>query len=119
MSPDSTWPDVSAQSARAARPRGWTRLLWWSLLVAWVAASAAQLVAHRSRTVTLGYDLARASAEQRRMLDERRSLQLEEASLRSPLRVGVAAAHRMGLRPPAPREIRRIVATGPKGVKPQ
>ena len=117
MNPDATWPDVSARPPRTGAPWGWKRLLSWSLIGLWVALCAAQLVFHRARTVSQGYEFARASAEERRMLDEQRSLQLEEASLRSPLRVGVVAAQRIGLRPPAPQEIRRIVATAPKGVK--
>lgn len=115
MNRDATWPDVGVSAPRGGRPTGWPRLVLWSLLFVWIAASATLLVSRRARTVTLGYDLARAAAEERRLLDERRSLQLEEASLRSPLRVGVAAAQRMGLRPPAPREIRRIVGTAAKG----
>ena len=117
MNPDATWPDVSASEAPRGRPQGWRRLAVLTVLFVWIAASAAVVVSHRARSVTLGYELARASAEKRRLLDERRSLQLEEASLRSPLRVGVAAATRMGLRPPAPSEIRRIVGTPPKGGK--
>ncbi len=112
---DATWPDVVPAEARRAKPRGWRLLVAGSLVVLWVAACGTLLVSRRARTVALGYDYAMASAEQRRLLDERRSLDLEEASLRSPLRVGVAAAERMGLRPPAPGEIRRIVATPAKG----
>jgi cell division protein FtsL len=116
MNADATWPDVAAAAARHGRPTGWRRLGFGALVFFWIAASAGVVVSHKARSVSLGYELARASAEERRLLDERRSLQLEEASLRSPLRVGVAAAQRMGLRPPAPREIRRIMGTPPRGL---
>ena len=115
MNGDSTWPEIPAGATGVGRPRGWRRLFTWTVLMVWIGACAAVLVSHRARTVTLGYDMARASAERRRLLDERRSLELEQASLRSPLRVGVAAAQRMGLRPPAPHEFRRMTARPVKG----
>ena len=106
-----TWPEIPDLPS-GQRPRGWLRLVAGVIIVAWIGGAATWVVARRAETLTLGYELAQASADRRRLLDELRSLELEVASLRSPARVGVAAAERMGLRPPGPREIRPIGGGG-------
>lgn len=107
MNIETTWPDLP-DPRRARRPAGWARLVVFAVVGAWVAAFAVWVVARRTDHLSVGYALSEASAERRSLLDERRSLELEVASLRSPGRVGVAAAGRMGLRPAAPGEMRRL-----------
>ena len=108
MSPGNTWPDVTAVAASEGRPRGWKRLVLTLAAFAWLFAFAIFLVWSRARTIQLGYDIAHASAENSRLVDEHHSLQLERTTLRSPTRVGQVAATRMGLRPPRPDETVRI-----------
>ena len=114
MTEEPTWPDVPevSSSDRTGHPTGWRRLVATALVVAWVAGFTAFVVWCRARTFTLGYQIARATAEGQHLLDEQSSLELERTSLRSPLRVGPATAGRMGLRPPRQDEVVRLLPTG-------
>ena len=94
-----------------ARPTGFLRLLVTIVATAWIVTFAVFVVWARARTYQLGYEVAHASAEQSRLVDEHHSLQLERTTLRSPTRVGRAAASRMGLRPARPDELVRLSAS--------
>ncbi len=101
---------MSRPDPAGARPTGLRRLAVTVAVTAWLVAFAVFLVWSRARTYQLGYEVAHAGAEQSRLVDEHHSLQLERTTLRSPTRVGAAAASRMGLRPPRPDEVVRLPA---------
>jgi len=65
-----------------------------------VLATAAAFVAHlalRFETVRLGYDVGHARQEQRRLVEERRLLSLEAATLRQSVRVEAVARGSLGM----------------------
>lgn len=109
-----TWPEVPLPLARGQKPGrgGWKKLLAMTASVAWVVSWLVVVVHSRAQAVSVGYAVARATAEERRLKDEIRSLELEATSLRTPRRVGEAAASRMGLRPPYAKEVRRLSLGG-------
>ena len=79
------------------RPRR-SRFLW--LWAAAVLATAAAFVAHlslRLETVRLGYDVGQERREQRRLIEERRLLSIETATLREPERVEAVARGTLGM----------------------
>jgi cell division protein FtsL len=80
-------------------------LVLWTLAV---SASVAAFVVHlalRGRTVELGYELGRARAEQARLREVKRVLELEAASFETPQRVDVVARTLLGMQPPTPDRI--------------
>ncbi|MCU0655501.1 MAG: cell division protein FtsL [Polyangiaceae bacterium] len=85
-------------------------------LVLWVlavTASVAAFVLHlamRSKAMHLGYELGRARAEQARLREVRRVIELEVASYHTPQRVEVVARTLLHMEPPSPD---RIIAMGP------
>lgn len=88
-------------------------------LVLWVlavTASVAAFVLHlalRGRVMSLGYELGRARAEQARLREVRRVLELEVASYQTPQRVEVVGRTLLGMTPPSPD---RIFPMSPAGV---
>jgi cell division protein FtsL len=77
----------------------------WTLAV---TASVCAFVVHlalRGRTVSLGYELGRARAEQARLREVKRVLQVEAASYKTPERVEIVARTLLGMEPPAPERI--------------
>lgn len=84
-------------------------------LVLWtvaVLATAAAFVAHlslRLETVRLGYDVGQARREQRRLIEQRRLLSIESATLREPERIEAVARGTLGMDVPDPA---RIVPVG-------
>ena len=85
-------------------------LLTWTLAV---AASVCAFVVHlalRGRTLSLGYELGRARAEQAHLREVKRVLELEKASYETPERVEIVARTLLGMEPPTPD---RIVSLGP------
>ena len=79
-----------------SRPRLRPVTLW---MVAVVAATVA-FVAHlslRFETVRLGYEVGQARREQRRLIEERRLLSIEAATLREPERVEAIARGTLGM----------------------
>ncbi|HLU67650.1 MAG TPA: cell division protein FtsL [Kofleriaceae bacterium] len=64
-------------------------------------------VAHRREVVRLGYELSAATAELRRLQEEHRRLRLETSVLTHPDRIE-RLAQRLGLRRPAPEQIRVV-----------
>jgi cell division protein FtsL len=87
-----------------------------ALWVLAIGASVAAFVLHlsmRSKAMDLGYQLGRARAEQARLREVRRVLELEVASYHTPQRVEVVARTLLHMEPPSPE---RIVPMGPVGV---
>lgn len=84
-------------------------------LVLWAAAvlaTSAAFVAHlslRLETVRLGYDVGHARREQRRLIEQRRVLSIEAATLREPERVEAIARASLGMDIP---DASRIVPIG-------
>ena len=78
-----------------SRSRGF--LLLWTIAV---AAATAAFVLHlglRLRNVELGYALSESRARQVSLLEKRRVLQLENASLRTPARIDRIARELLGM----------------------
>lgn len=87
-------------------------LALWTLAVVATTAAFVLFLAMRSRSMHLGYELGRARAEQSRLREARRVLELEVASYQTPQRVEAVARTLLGMAPPAPE---RIIALGPGG----
>jgi cell division protein FtsL len=89
-----------------------------TFLPLWTAATAATVTAFvlhlalRGQTVQLGYELGRARAEQARLREVKRVLQLEAASYKTPERVEVVARTILGMEPPPPERVIPIVQSG-------
>jgi cell division protein FtsL len=73
--------------------------LWTLATVAAVTAFILHL-ALRGKTVALGYELGRARAEQARLREVKRVLQVEAASYKTPERVEIVARTLLGMEPP-------------------
>lgn len=87
-------------------------LMLWT---AAVLATAAAFVVHlsmRFETVRLGYDVGSARAEQRRLIEQRRLLALEAATLRQRERVQTIAAGRLEMSVPDAEHVVSIETTG-------
>ena len=90
-----------------------TRFL--ALWAAAVLATSAAFVAHlslRLETVRLGYEVGQARREQRRLVEQRRLLSIEAATLREPERVEAVARGTLGMDVPDPS---RVVSVGRRG----
>jgi cell division protein FtsL len=89
-------------------------------LVLWTAAvvaTAAAFVAHlslRMETVRLGYEVGQARREQRRLIEQRRLLSLEAATLREPDRIEAVARGTLGMDVP---DAARIVPVGQRATR--
>lgn len=84
-------------------------LVLWSVAV---IAAAAAFVAHlalRHHTVQLGYEVGRARRVQRRLIEQRRLLAIEAATLRQAERIETVARGRLGMDVPEPA---RVVPVG-------
>ncbi len=90
-------------------------LALWTLAVVATVAAFVLFLAMRSRSMHLGYELGRARAEQSRLREARRVLELEVASYQTPQRVEAVARSLLGMAPPAPD---RVIALGPPGQAP-
>ncbi len=79
------------------------RRFTWSWTAAVLAAAVAFLahLALRHEVVRLGYEVSEARAERRRLLEQKRLLEVEAASLKQPSRIEAIARGRLGMRPPA------------------
>jgi cell division protein FtsL len=80
-------------------------LALWTLAV---MATVVAFVLHlglRTRTVSLGYRLGKARAEQARLREVKRVLSLEAASYRTPARVEMVARSLLGMTPPPPERV--------------
>ncbi len=90
--------------------RARTFLLTWTLAVLATVCAFVLHLALRGRTVSLGYEIGRARAEQARLREVKRVLELESASYKTPERVEVVARTLLGMEPPTPD---RVVVLGP------
>ncbi|WP_394843095.1 cell division protein FtsL [Pendulispora brunnea] len=90
--------------ARSGTPRQRAAVfvtVWTLAIVATVLAFVLHL-ALRGRTVALGYELGRARAEQARLREVKRVLEVEAASYKTPERVDIVARTLLGMEPPTP-----------------
>lgn len=101
---------ASAAPEREGAPRhGSTFVLLWTLaIIATVCAFVVHLTL-RGRTMALGYELGRARAEQARLREVERVLDVEVASYKTPERVEIVATTLLGMEPPPPE---RVVPVG-------
>jgi cell division protein FtsL len=83
--------------------------LWTLATLATVCAFLVHL-ALRGKTVGLGYELGRARAEQARLREVKRVLEVEAASYKTPERVEIVARTLLGMEPPA---ADRIISIAP------
>ncbi len=80
-------------------------MLLWTLAVAATVAAFVVHLALRGRTVDLGFRLGKARAEQARLREVRRVLELEAASYQTPRRVEMVARTLLGMTPPPPEKV--------------
>ena len=80
-------------------------LLLWTLAVAATVSAFVVHLALRGRTVDLGYRLGKARAEQARLREVKRVLELEAASYQTPQRVEMVARTLLGMTPPPPEKV--------------
>ncbi len=85
--------------------------MWTAAVVAATAAFLAHL-AVRHEVVRLGYQVGEARAEQRRLQEQKRLLELEAASLRQSARIEAIARGRLGMAPPQSVPTPRAAAGG-------
>lgn len=93
------------------RTRARAFIVTWTLAVTAVVCAFIVHLALRGRTVQLGYDLGKARAEQARLREVKRVLEVEAASYKTPERVEMVSRTLLGMEPPAPE---RIVTVGGK-----
>jgi cell division protein FtsL len=86
----------------------------WTLAVAAACAAFVLHLAMRGKTIALGYELGRARAEQARLREVKRVLQVEAASYKTPERVEIVARTLLGMEPPAPDRIIPLANVGEK-----
>lgn len=91
---------------RAGSRRGLAILIGLTVLCASTAAICQ--VWTRMRAIEYGYKLSKASKVHAELREANRRLRLEVAVLTSPSRIAKVAAEELGLRPPAPEQIRRL-----------
>ncbi|HEY8427728.1 MAG TPA: cell division protein FtsL [Sandaracinaceae bacterium] len=84
-------------------------LALWSVAVIAAAAAYVAHVSLRHHTVQLGYEVGQARRAQRRLIEQRRLLAIEAATLRQPERVETIARGTLGMDVPEPA---RIVPVG-------
>lgn len=91
--------------ALTSRPQGQKQraamfvTVWTLAIIATVLAFVLHL-ALRGRTVALGYELGRARAEQARLREVKRVLEVEAVSYKTPERVEIVARTLLGMEPP-------------------
>lgn len=91
-------------------------LVLWSVAVIAAAAAFVSHLALRHHTVQLGYEVGRARRTQRRMIEQRRLLAIEAATLRRPDRIETVARGRLEMDVPEPA---RVVPIGQRGRRQQ
>lgn len=93
--------------ARAPRAKSSFVLTWTMVVLATVCAFVVHL-ALRGKTVSLGYELGRGHAEQARLREVKRVLELEVASYKTPERVEIVARTLLGMEAPPPERIIQV-----------
>lgn len=79
--------------------------LRWGLILVLVTMAGMLVVHSRLKTVELGYALSQALQENKLLLGDERTLQIEVATLRSPRRLRKVAMEELGLLEPRPDQI--------------
>jgi cell division protein FtsL len=85
------------------RPRTFVAL--WTLATTATVSAFVLHLALRGRIVSTGYDLGRARAEQARLREIKRVLEVEAASYKTPERVEIVARSLLAMEPPPPDRI--------------
>jgi cell division protein FtsL len=85
------------------KPRAFVAV--WTLAIAAAVCAFTLHLALRGKTLALGYELGRAHAEQARLREVQRVLQVEAASYKTPERVEVVARTLLGMETPGPDRI--------------
>jgi cell division protein FtsL len=80
-------------------------MILWVLAVAATVSAFIVHLALRGRTVDLGFRLGKERAEQARLREVRRVLELEAASFQTPERVEIVARTLLGMTPPPPEKV--------------
>ncbi|RLB58065.1 MAG: hypothetical protein DRI90_17195 [Deltaproteobacteria bacterium] len=80
-------------------------LVLWTLAVAAATAAFVVHLALRGKTVDFGFRLGKARAEQARLREVKRVLELEVASYQTPRRVEMVARTLLGMTPPPPEKV--------------
>ena len=80
-------------------------MLLWTLAVAATASSFMVHLALRGKTVDVGYRLGKARAEQSRLRETKRVLELEVTSYQTPQRVEKVARTLLAMTPPSPERV--------------
>jgi cell division protein FtsL len=101
---------VSPRSVKRAR----TFLVTWTLAVLATVCAFVVHLALRGRTVSLGYELGRSRAEQARLREVKRVLELESASYKTPERVEIVSRTLLGMEPPTPDRVVILAPLGPE-----
>jgi cell division protein FtsL len=101
---------MSPRSVKRAR----TFLVTWTLAVLATACAFVVHLALRGRTVSLGYELGRSRAEQARLREVKRVLELESASYKTPERVEIVSRTLLGMEPPTPDRVVILAPLGPE-----
>jgi cell division protein FtsL len=92
------------------RDRARAFLVTWTFAVTATVCAFVVHLALRGKTVQLGYDLGKARAEQARLREVKRVLEVEASSYKTPERVEMVARSLLGMEPPTPD---RMVPLGP------
>jgi cell division protein FtsL len=85
------------------KPRAFVAV--WTLAIAAAVCAFTLHLALRGKTLALGYELGRSHAEQSRLREVERVLQVEAASYKTPERVEVVARTLLGMETPGPDRI--------------
>lgn len=85
------------------KPRAFVAV--WTLAIAAAVCAFTLHLALRAKTLALGYELGRSHAEQARLREVQRVLQVEAASYKTPERVEVVARTLLGMETPGPDRI--------------
>src|SRR5580700_2038724 len=94
------------------RPRTFVAL--WTLATTATVSAFVLHLALRGRIVSTGYDLGRARAEQARLREIKRVLEVEAASYKTPERVEIVARSLLAMEPPPPDRIVSLPAVSEK-----
>ncbi|HWL88574.1 MAG TPA: cell division protein FtsL [Polyangiaceae bacterium] len=95
-------PGWSGAASVSPRHRAAVFVTVWTLAIVATVLAFVLHLALRGRTVTLGYELGRARAEQARLREVKRVLEVESASYKTPERVEIVARTLLGMEPPTP-----------------
>lgn len=104
-------PQAIATSAPSARRPSRGLVIVMLAVAGIVTASAVARVFTQQRIVQLGYQISSLRDERSRVLEAHRKLKVEFEQLKSAPRV-IAAAEKLGMRPPEPEQIRRVKVRG-------